>query len=76
MLGVLRTLRMPDASKRTARELMATGDRWKSWLTGMLWVLLAQSACAHASVALLMEEPYGDFGAANPTGHAWGLPSG
>jgi len=55
---------------------MATGDRWKSWLTGMLWVLLAQSACAHASVALLMEEPYGDFGAANPTGHAWGLPSG
>lgn len=25
---------------------------------------------AHASVALLMEEPYGDFGAFNPTGHA------
>ena len=25
---------------------------------------------AHASVALLMEEPYGDFGAINPTGHA------
>src|ERR1700722_18628367 len=25
---------------------------------------------AHASVALLMEEPYGRFGAMNPTGHA------
>ena len=25
---------------------------------------------AHASVALLMEEPYGNFGAFNPTGHA------
>ncbi len=25
---------------------------------------------AHASVALLMEEPYGEFGAMNPTGHA------
>src|ERR1700722_7530894 len=25
---------------------------------------------AGASVALLMEEPYGDFGAFNPTGHA------
>ena len=28
------------------------------------------SACAHASVALLMEEPYGEFGSFNPTGHA------
>jgi len=27
-------------------------------------------ATAHASVALLMEEPYGAFGAMNPTGHA------
>jgi hypothetical protein len=25
---------------------------------------------AHADAALLMEEPYGDFGAFNPTGHA------
>ena len=24
----------------------------------------------HGAVALLMEEPYGDFGAMNPTGHA------
>ena len=28
------------------------------------------STCAHASIALLMEEPYGTFGAMNPTGHA------
>jgi len=28
------------------------------------------AACAHASIALLMEEPYGKFGAMNPTGHA------
>jgi hypothetical protein len=38
---------------------------------GLLFCLFAAAAtCAHASVALLMEEPYGDFGATNPTGHA------
>jgi hypothetical protein len=38
---------------------------------GLLFCLIAAAAtCAHASVALLMEEPYGDFGAVNPTGHA------
>jgi hypothetical protein len=26
--------------------------------------------CAHGSIALFMEEPYGEFGAFNPTGHA------
>jgi hypothetical protein len=36
----------------------------------LVWALLAQTACAYGSVALLMEEPYGDFGAVNPTGHA------
>jgi hypothetical protein len=35
----------------------------------LLFLLLAQSF-AHASVALLMEEPFGGFGAMNPTGHA------
>jgi hypothetical protein len=38
------------------------------WGTALSLCLLA--AHAHASVALLMEEPYGDFGAINPTGHA------
>jgi hypothetical protein len=37
----------------------------------LLFFLFAAAAThAHASVALLMEEPYGDFGAVNPTGHA------
>lgn len=35
-----------------------------------LFCLYAGQACAHASAALLMEEPYGAFGAMNPTGHA------
>ncbi len=35
----------------------------------LLWFCMV-AACAHASVALLMEEPYGRFGAMNPTGHA------
>ena len=32
--------------------------------------LIEASVPAHAAVALLMEEPYGAFGAMNPTGHA------
>lgn len=35
-----------------------------------LCLLLAGAIAARASVALLMEEPYGEFGAFNPTGHA------
>jgi hypothetical protein len=33
-------------------------------------LMLVLAARAHASVALLMEEPFGKFGAMNPTGHA------
>ena len=33
-------------------------------------MLMATGVSARASVALLMEEPYGTFGAFNPTGHA------
>jgi hypothetical protein len=41
------------------------------WMvTIFLCLLTAPAICAHASVALLMEEPYGTFGAMNPTGHA------
>ena len=36
----------------------------------LLALLLAHTGFAHASVALLMEEPYGKFGAVNPTGHS------
>src|ERR1700753_1622485 len=43
----------------------------KGFWWGVLAVLVAGAAAnAHASVALLMEEPYGEFGAFNPTGHA------
>jgi hypothetical protein len=36
----------------------------------LLGVVLLAGTRGHASVALLMEEPCGDFGAFNPTGHA------
>lgn len=36
----------------------------------LMIVLVAGVSHAYASVALLMEEPYGEFGAYNPTGHA------
>ena len=52
--------------------------RNKVWIgplrTGFALVLLGlfctATVCAHASVVLLLEEPYGHFGAFNPTGHA------
>jgi hypothetical protein len=36
----------------------------------LVCVVAVPAICIHASVALLMEEPYGAFGAMNPTGHA------
>jgi hypothetical protein len=36
----------------------------------ILFCLFTAAGYAHASAALLMEEPYGEFGAMNPTGHA------
>jgi hypothetical protein len=39
-------------------------------LAALLTAMLAATQSARASVALLMEEPYGTFGAFNPTGHA------
>lgn len=35
-----------------------------------VFVLAVGGVSAHADAAVLMEEPYGDFGAFNPTGHA------
>jgi hypothetical protein len=40
------------------------------YVVGLIAMLMAAGVSAHASVALLMEEPYGTFGAFNPTGHA------
>src|ERR1700761_1023014 len=41
---------------------------WSNRLSCFL--LLLASTRAHADAALLMEEPFGGFGAMNPTGHA------
>ena len=51
------------------------GKRMDGRGTARRWMLVAlllfiPVVWAHASVALLMEEPYGKFGAMNPTGHA------
>jgi hypothetical protein len=40
------------------------------WLALLALAFLVQATWARASVALLMEEPFGKFGAMNPTGHA------
>jgi hypothetical protein len=49
-------------------------ERWgnRGWAGAVLLfvVVICGGLRAEASVALLMEEPYGDFGAFNPTGHA------
>ena len=50
------------------------GRRANGWLgrgaLAMLLIAMAQVTSAHGSVALLMEEPYGDLGKFDPTGHA------
>jgi hypothetical protein len=63
-----------NAPGRSVSELIRSRDpaAWK-FLRGGL-AALALFVCAvcsgHASVALLLEEPFGHFGAMNPTGHA------
>ena len=52
------------------RTRLANCCRKMSLRRAALFLCLLAAAYAHASVALLMEEPYGDFGAFNPTGHA------
>ena len=44
-------------------------SRWKAALA-IVTLALVRPSLARASVALLMEEPFGQFGAFNPTGHA------
>jgi hypothetical protein len=41
----------------------------RTWLITFIGVVLT-AGMAHASVTLLLEEPYGTFGGMNPTGHA------
>ena len=47
---------------------MATIKQWACGFAaaGLLWF----GVQAHASIAVLMEDPYGEFGSFNPTGHA------
>ena len=46
-------------------------SRWAPrFVLVVIVVMVVFGAAAHASVALLMEEPFGTFGAINPTGHA------
>lgn len=67
-------LRM-NRENRTQPGVVAQ-ERRRDWLRGcgaavaLLLLLLAQAGWAHASVALLMEEPYGDLGQFDPAGHA------
>ena len=53
-------------STRTARAHRKTCLQ----IATVLFCLFAAEGDGHASAALLMEEPYGEFGALNPTGHA------
>lgn len=46
------------------------GSIWLAYAAALLLLLLVQAASAHASVALLMEEPYGHLGKFDPTGHS------
>jgi hypothetical protein len=43
--------------------------RFRVSLLATLVLVLLSAVCARADVAFLMEEPYGGFGAVNPTGH-------
>lgn len=51
-------------------NVAADWRRPKRWFLALVLLLPGFAFQAHASVALLMEEPYGEFGAFNPTGHA------
>jgi hypothetical protein len=62
---------LPRPLDRWRSRLSGSRCRWpRPGMVGLLFLWLAQGTLAHASVALLMEEPFGQFGAFNPTGHA------
>ena len=56
--------------KRKGRRASLILCNWLGRVAGVLLLVVAQAGFANASVALLMEEPYGEFGAMNPTGHS------
>jgi hypothetical protein len=56
---------LPTPHRKTKNSRTRTGMTF-----GVLLLAFALGTTAHASVALLLEESYGDFGALSPTGHA------
>ncbi len=62
---------MTKTPTRDTPKLLRAGGRVRRLLTFLIAAtLLSGGVRARAAVALLMEEPYGEFGAFNPTGHA------
>ncbi len=60
-----------DRKRRRVRgRLYRWVNRCLGYAAVALLLFVAQAASAHASVALLMEEPYGHLGAFAPTGHS------
>jgi hypothetical protein len=63
-------LKNNDETGMTRTKKISLAERCLSAAFAVLCVFLMEAPRASASVALLMEEPYGQFGAFNPTGHA------
>ena len=55
---------------KSIKRLNGSGRHGALKLMSTLVIALLATTRAHGAVALLMEEPYGRFGAFNPTGHA------
>lgn len=53
---------------KSGKEARRSPFQWGTML--FIVIALLTATRGYASVSLLMEEPYGDFGAFNPTGHA------
>jgi hypothetical protein len=65
---------LPIPSPGLAPSAGSNNRRFLNWRVLQLWlVTLVLAICAtraQADAALLMEEPYGEFGRYNPTGHS------
>ena len=59
-----------NRERKSNRSSRTMSNRLECTAVVLLLIFMAQAARGHASVALLMEEPYGDYGALNPTGHS------
>jgi hypothetical protein len=64
------TIPVRDRVLLVPAKKMAVLNSWTLKLLLILFVLAAGVSRALADAALLMEEPYGEFGSFNPTGHS------